>query len=460
MTKYDYDLFTIGAGSGGVRASRLAAQYGARVAIAEEDRIGGTCVIRGCVPKKLLVYASEFGKSCAEARGYGWSVGGASFDWPTLISNVHDEVDRLSGVYSRNLRTAGVEVFKTRARLKDAHTVHLAAEDRDVTANAILIATGASPFVDRSIKGWELGVTSNEIFRLQALPSRLVIAGGGYIAIEFACIFKGLGSEVTLVYRGEDILRHFDRDISVSLHAELRRMGVRIVTSAIFTSIEEIHGARRVQLSNGTSVEGDLVLWAVGRAPNTQNLGLGEAGVELDAGGAVVVDAYSRSSVESVYAIGDATNRLNLTPVAIRDGAAFAETVFHNRPTRVDHAFTPSAVFSQPPVGTIGYSEAAARQRFKSIDVYRTDFRPMKNMLSGSQSRTMMKLVVDGETDRVIGAHIVGADAPEMVQCLAIAIKAGITKRQFDDTTALHPTAAEELVLLRDKAKDPLLSQA
>jgi glutathione reductase (NADPH) len=452
MPNYDFDLFTIGAGSGGVRASRLAAMYGARVGVAEEYRVGGTCVIRGCIPKKLLVYASEFRHAFEEAKAYGWNVGEPTFDWETLITNKDTEIDRLSGIYSRNLKNAGAQVLDTRAVLKDPHTVHLVKEDRGVTADKILIATGGSPWTDKTIEGHELAITSNEAFHLERMPRHVVIAGGGYIAVEFACIFRGLGAEVCLVYRGEDILRYFDRDISVAVHAEMQRMGVRIVTSSVFTKIEALKGdEKRVHLSNGGHIDADLVFWAVGRKPNTIGLGLEAAGVALDEEGAVAVDEFSKSSVDNIYAVGDVTDRVALTPVAIREAAAFAETCFNNNPQKMDYAFIPHAVFSQPPVGTVGYAEHDARRLFKKIDVYKTSFRPLKNTLSGSEQRTSMKLVVDGETDRVVGCHIVGVDAPEMIQCIAIAVKAGVTKRQFDETCALHPTAAEELVTMKEK---------
>ncbi|NWG91402.1 MAG: glutathione-disulfide reductase [Parvularculaceae bacterium] len=452
MTKYDYDLFAIGAGSGGVRAARLAATYGARTAIAEEHRVGGTCVVRGCIPKKLFVYASEFAHMFHDAKGYGWTSGRPHFDWKTLIANKDAEIDRLNGVYVRNLKNAGVEIFDSRAVLKDAHTVHVVNEKRDVTAERILIATGGAPWTDNSIKGHDLAVTSNEAFHLDEFPRRVVIAGGGYIAIEFACIFRGLGAEVTLVYRGDDILRNFDRDISVAVHREMQRMGVRIMTKTVFKEIEARGGGeRRVHLSTGGAVDADLVFWAVGRKPNTAGLGLEKAGVELGKDGAVKVDGWSRTSAASIFAVGDVTGRAQLTPVAIREGAAFAESEFNGNPTKVDYEFIPKAVFSQPPVGTVGWSEGDARAKFGAVDVYKTDFRPMKNTLSGAESRTYMKLVVEPKTEKVVGVHIVGEGAPEMIQCLAIAVKAGVTKRQFDDTMALHPTSAEELVLMRTK---------
>lgn len=452
MTQYDYDLFTIGAGSGGVRATRLAATYGARAGVAEEYRVGGTCVIRGCIPKKLFVYASEFGHMFHDAKGYGWTADAPRFDWPVLIANKDAEIDRLNGVYIRNLKNAGAEIIDSRAILKDAHTIHLVKEKRDVTAEKILIATGGAPWTDGSIEGHDLAVTSNEAFHLEKFPRRVVIAGGGYIAIEFACIFRGLGAEVTLVYRGEDVLRHFDRDISVGVHREMQRMGVRIVTSTVFTRIEDLGaGARRVHLNTCAPIDADLVFWAVGRKPATQGMGLEAAGVKLGKEGAVIVDEWSRTNVENIFAVGDVTDRVQLTPVAIREGAAFAETEFNANPTKVDYAFIPKAVFSQPPVGTVGYSEEEARKKFGAVDIYKSDFRPMKNTLSGAESRTFMKLVVEAKTDRVLGVHIVGEGAPEMIQCLAVAVKAGLKKKDFDDTMALHPTSAEELVLMRTK---------
>jgi len=452
MAKYDYDLFTIGAGSGGVRASRLAATYGARVAVAEEYRVGGTCVIRGCIPKKLFVYASEFGHMFHDAKGYGWTSGKPHFDWATLVANKDAEIDRLNGVYIRNLNNAGVDIIDSRAVVKDAHTIRLVKENRDVTAGKILIATGGAPWTDQSVEGHDLAVTSNEAFHLEEFPKRVVIAGGGYIAIEFACIFKGLGADVCLVYRGEDVLRYFDRDVSVQVHREMQRMGIRVVTSAVFDKIEDIGGgARRVHLNTGAHIDADLVFWAVGRKPATNGLGLEKAGVALGKGGAVIVDEWNRTNVENIFAVGDVTDRVQLTPVAIREGAAFAETQFNENPQSVDYAFIPKAVFSQPPVGSVGYSEGEARKKFGAVDIYKSGFRPMKNTLSGSEARTFMKLVVEEKTQKVVGVHIVGEGAPEMIQCLAIALKAGLTKKDFDDTVALHPTSAEELVLMRTK---------
>ena len=452
MTDFDYDLFTIGAGSGGVRASRLAANYGAKVGVAEEYRVGGTCVIRGCVPKKFLVYASEYGHAFHDAKGYGWSADNVSFSWTRLIENKDNEIDRLNGIYIRNLKNAGADIFQSRAVLKDKHTIHLEAEDRDVTAEKILVATGGAPWTDDSIPGHDLGVTSNDAFHLETLPKHVVVAGGGYIAIEFACIFKGLGCDVCLVYRGEDILRYFDTDISVQVHSELKRQGIRVITQTKFEKIESLGGDdKRVHLTNGTHIDTNMVFWAVGRKPSTKGIGLENAGVDLDKKGAVIVDEFSQSSIDNIYAVGDVTDRVALTPVAIREGAAFAETCFNNNPTKMDYTFIPKAVFSQPPVGSVGYAEHEARHEFKNIDIYKTNFRAMKNMLSGSEERVLMKLVVDGDSDRVVGCHIVGDGAAEMIQCLAIAVKAGVTKQQFDETVALHPTIAEELVTMREK---------
>ncbi len=348
-----------------------------------------------------------------EAKGYGWTSQAPHFDWKTLIANKDAEIDRLNGVYIRNLKNAGAEIFDTRAVLKDAHTIHLVAENRDVTAEKILIATGGAPWTDASIEGHDLAVTSNEAFHLEEFPRRVVIAGGGYIAIEFACIFRGLGAEVTLVYRGDDVLRNFDRDISVAVHREMQRMGIRVLTRTVFTKIEKRTGEeKRVHLSAGAPLDADLVFWAVGRKPATGGMGLEAAGVALGKDGAIIVDEWNRTSVANIFAVGDVTDRVALTPVAIREGAAFAETEFNNQPVKVDYDFIPKAVFSQPPVGTVGYSEGDARKKFGAVDVYKTDFRPMKNTLSGAESRTYMKLVVEAKTDRVLGVHIVGEGAP------------------------------------------------
>jgi glutathione reductase (NADPH) len=453
--KYDYDLFVIGAGSGGVRAARIASQSGARVAVAEEFRIGGTCVIRGCVPKKFLVYGAEFSQMLADAPGYGWTVGNASFDWPTLRDNVQKEVTRLSGIYTTNLARAGVTAFEERAELVDAHTVKLGKSGSEVTAERILIATGGRPYLPEGLPGVELGITSNEAFLLQKFPQRVLIVGGGFVALEFANIFHGLGAKVRVVHRGDKLLRGFDDDLRAHMHIEVERGGTQLTMKTTLTRLEKAGDAISATLSTGEKVETDVVLYAIGRDPNTRGLGLERAGVELDEDGAVIVDEYSRSCVESVYAIGDVTNRMNLTPVAIRDGHAFASTVYGNNPTAVDHSFVPSAVFGRPPIGTVGLTEADARRSYKEVDIYRNSFRPMRNMLTANQERTLMKIVADGESGKLLGVHIAGEDAPEMVQLAAIAVKAGLTKKQWDSTMALHPTAAEELVLLREKVTFP-----
>jgi glutathione reductase (NADPH) len=453
--KHDYDLFVIGAGSGGVRAARIASQAGARVAVAEEYRIGGTCVIRGCVPKKFLVYGAEFSQMIADAPGYGWTVGPASFDWPTLRDNVQKEVTRLSAIYTSNLAKAGVTAFEERAEVVDAHTVKLKKSGGEVTAERILIATGGSPYLPEGLPGIELGITSNEAFLLKKFPERILIVGGGYVALEFANIFHGLGAKTRILHRGDKLLRGFDEDLRAHMHIEVERGGTQLTLKATLTKLEKVGETIRATLSTGETVETDAVLYAIGRDPHTEGLGLEQAGVKLDDAGAVIVNEFSQSSVESIYAIGDVTNRMNLTPVAIRDGHAFADTIYNKRPTPVDHSFVPSAVFGRPPIGTVGLSEADARRSYDAVDVYRTSFRPMRNMLSGNQERTLMKLVVDGQSGKLLGVHIAGEDAPEMVQLAAVAVKAGLTKQQWDSTVALHPTAAEELVLMREKVAAP-----
>jgi glutathione reductase (NADPH) len=444
----EVDLFVIGAGSGGVRAARIAAGYGARVMIAEEYRVGGTCVIRGCVPKKLLVYASRFAHEFEDAAGFGWSVEAPAFDWPTLIANKDKEIARLEAAYTANLNKAGVTIVKARALLDDAHTVRLSTGER-VKAAHILVATGAWPNNGPRIPGMERVITSNEAFHLPFLPRRILVQGGGYIAIEFACIFAGLGSEVTLVYRGENILRGFDDDVRTHLRGEMEKRGIAVITGRTVTEVAPSGEASPAQLSDGRWIDADKVMFAIGRWPNTAGLGLEAIGVEIAKTGAVVVDDYSRTTVPHIYAIGDVTNRLNLTPVAIREGHAFADTVFGGRPTRVDHLNVPSAVFSEPEVGVIGLTETMARERFGRVDIYKAMFRPMKATLSGRDTRVLMKLVVDAASDRVLGCHIVGEGAAEMIQTLGIAVKMGATKADFDATMALHPTAAEELVTMR-----------
>lgn len=448
MPQYDYDLFVIGAGSGGVRAARLAAKAGAKVAVAEQVQVGGTCVLRGCVPKKLLVYGAEFSQAFRDAKGFGWTVDWARFDWPTLRDNVQAEVNRLSGLYIKNLDAAGVEVIEDRAIVADPHTIRLEREGRSVTAARILIAAGGHTLRPQETKGQELGITSTDAFLLDELPRSIVIAGGGYIALEFANVFSGLGVETTVVYRGERVLRGFDQDIRKHVQADMQRTGVHIVCGSIIEEITALpEGRKLVTLSNSMRLETDHVLWAIGREPNTNGMGLESAGVRLTQRGAVAVDEFSRSSVPSIWAVGDVTDRMNLTPVAIREAVAFVETEFHGRPTAFDHADVASAVFSRPAVGSVGLTEEQAREKCK-VRVFRTAFRPMKNILAGNEQRTLMKLIVNAESDRVIGVHIAGPEGPELIQLAAIAVKAGLTKAQWDATCAVHPTAAEELVLM------------
>jgi glutathione reductase (NADPH) len=449
LADYDYDLFVIGAGSGGVRAARLAAVSGARVAVAEEHRVGGTCVIRGCIPKKFMVYASEFSQSFKTARGYGWSVGETSFDWQAFLTTKDIEIARLSGVYVSNLENAGAELIHGRAILEDAHTVRLLRDGRTVTAGTILIATGGWPTLPQETPGIEHAITSNEAFHLPALPKRILVVGGGYIAVEFAGIFNGLGVETTLLYRGPNILRGFDAAVSAHLAGELERRGITVILGCHHTRIEKTDTGLVSHLTSGHAVEDDVVMFATGRAPNSKGLGLEAAGVELTPSGAVKVDEFSRTTVPNIWAVGDVTDRINLTPVAIREAAAFVETAFRNNPQAFDHDTVASAVFSQPPIGAVGLTEAQARHG-RRIDIYRSVFRPMKGTFYGAEERTLMKLVVDQTSGRVLGCHVVGPDAPEMIQMAAIAIKLGVTKAQWDQTCAVHPTAAEELVTMRE----------
>ncbi|MFL6798376.1 MAG: glutathione-disulfide reductase [Xanthobacteraceae bacterium] len=449
----DVDLFVIGAGSGGVRAARIAAGYGARVMIAEEYRVGGTCVIRGCVPKKLLVYASRFADDFEDAAGYGWTVPPPRFSWPRLIANKDREIARLELAYTTSLERAGVAIVKSRAVLEDAHTVHLLQTGERVRARYILIATGGHPYNGPQIPGIEHVISSNEAFHLDDLPKRILIQGGGYIAVEFAAIFNGLGSEVTLVYRGHNILRGFDDDVREHLRSEMERRGIRVICGRTVGSIKQnAGGTLGATLSDTTALEADKIMFAIGRWPNVNGLGLEAAGVRFTPNAGVAVDAMSQSSAPSIYAVGDVTNRVALTPVAIREGHAFADTVFGNKRTAVDHTNVPTAVFSEPEVGVIGLTETQARDRLPSVDIYKTSFRPMKMSLAGRDTRAFFKLVVDGATDQVVGCHIVGLDAGEMIQLVGIAVKMKATKADFDAVMAVHPTAAEELVTLRDKA--------
>jgi glutathione reductase (NADPH) len=452
MSGFDYDLFVIGGGSGGVRGARMAAGTGARVAIAEAYRYGGTCVIRGCVPKKLLSYAAHFHEDFEDAAGFGWSVPEARFDWAALIANKDKEIDRLEGIYEKLLATAGVKVFHGHARLIDPHTVEVG--EQRVTAETILVATGGKPTFPLE-PGWEHGISSNEAFHLEELPRRVVIAGGGFIAVEFAGIFNGLGSEVTLVYRGPQILRGFDDDVRNTLAGEMVKKGITVVVETTIDRIEKrpIEGNEDgllLHLSDGSTLEADVAMAATGRKPNVENMGLEAVGVATDRNGAIRVDEYSKTSVDNIYAVGDVTDRINLTPVAIQEAMAFVDTVFRNRPRAMDHADVPSAVFSHPPVGTVGLTELQARERHGALDIYRSTFRPLKHTLSGRDEKTMMKMIVAQDSQRVVGIHMVGLDAPEIVQGMAVAIKAGATKQCFDATVGIHPTAAEEFVTMRE----------
>jgi len=455
MSEYDYDLFTIGAGSGGVRASRIAASHGAKVAVAEEYRVGGTCVIRGCVPKKLFVYASSFAEEFEDAEGFGWTVGETSFSWEKLIANKDKEIDRLNGIYIRNLQNSGVEIFQSRAILKDAHTIHLNAEKRDVTADKILIATGGTPFLPANVPGIEHAISSNETFHLKTLPKRGIVVGGGYIAVEFAGIFNGLGVETKQLYRGEKILRGFDDDLRDGLTEEIRKKGVDLRTMSDITRIDKTEAGLVATLVDGEKIETDFIMYATGRSPNTEGLCLDLLGVKTKPNGAVEVDAYSQTSVPNIYAVGDVTDRAALTPIAIREGQAFAETVFNNNPIAVDHSIIPTAVFSQPELGTVGMTEAEARAKVGEVDIYKTSFRAMKHTMTGRQEKTFMKLVVDTKTQRVLGVHLMGPASGEMIQAVGIAVTMGATKQQFDQTVAVHPTAAEELVTLKEKWRPP-----
>jgi glutathione reductase (NADPH) len=455
MSQFDYDLFVIGGGSGGVRAARVACLHGARVAVAEEYRFGGTCVIRGCIPKKLLVYASRFRDDFEDAAGFGWTVEGTRFDWPALIAGKDKEIARLEGIYRRNVSNAGAAVFDTRATVVGPNTVVLAGDGRKVTARYILVATGGRP-VKPDVPGAEHAITSNEAFHLAELPESILIVGGGYIAVEFAGIFGGLGARTTLVYRGEKVLRGFDDDLRDGLMEEMGRRGIDVRVNADPASIARTSdGGYLVSLEDGSLVEAGCVMFATGRSPNTAGLGLESAGVKLGAEGEIVVDAESRSSAPSIYAVGDVTDRVNLTPVAIREGHAFADTVFGGKPWSVDHKLIPTAVFSTPEIGTVGLPQHVACRRYPRLDVYRSRFRPLRHTLSGRDERVMMKLLVDGETDKVVGCHILGPDAAEIVQMAAIALKMGATKADFDATVALHPSIAEELVTMREKAPAP-----
>ncbi|MBB6559043.1 glutathione reductase (NADPH) [Acidovorax soli] len=451
MSAYDYDLFVIGGGSGGVRAGRVAASLGKRVAVAEEHRFGGTCVIRGCVPKKLFVYASQFHEHFEDAAGYGWTLGTPSFDWQALIAAKDKEIARLEGLYRRGLESNQAELIDSRAELVDAHTVRIVATGKTVTAERIVIATGGAPNPHAALPGHELCISSNEAFDLAALPRSILIAGGGYIAVEFANVFHGLGVEVTLIYRGKEILSRFDHDLRQGLHKAMVDKGIRILLSDVIENVargEGEGGGLIATTKNGETLAVDTVMLALGRDPNTRGLGLEAAGVALDERGAIIVDAYSRTNVPSIWALGDVTNRVQLTPVAIHEAMCFIATEYRGQPTAPDHDLIATAVFSQPEIGTVGLSEEDAAKRHAEIEVYRAEFRPMKATLSGRAEKMLMKLIVDAASRKVLGAHVLGHDAGEMVQLLGISLKAGATKDDFDRTMAVHPTAAEEFVTM------------
>ena len=451
MAEYDYDLITIGGGSGGVRASRFSAQrYGKKVAIIENLRIGGTCVMRGCVPKKLLVYGAHFADDFEDAAGYGWTVNGSKHDWPKLMAAKQKELNRLEDVYHRLLREAGVDEITGTGKLVDAHTVDV--NGKTYTAEHILIATGGWPSLP-DVPGIEHAITSNEALDLEDLPKRIVIVGGGYIAVEFAGIFNALGAEVTVIIRGENILRGFDQSMRDALRDEMQKKGITVLSGCQVKSIEKADGGFSLRLDQVDMLETDLVMYATGRAPNSKGIGLEEAGVKLDRNGAIVVDEYSKTSVDSIYAIGDVTDRIQLTPVALAEGMAFARTLYDGKPTSVSYENVPSAVFSQPPIGTVGLTEEDARKNHK-VAIYQSRFRPMKHTLSGRDEHAVMKLIVDKETDKILGAHMIGADAPEIIQGIGIAVKAGATKADFDATIGIHPTAAEEFVTMREPLRE------
>ncbi len=450
MSEFDYDLFVIGAGSGGVRAARMAATYGAKVAIAEEYRVGGTCVIRGCVPKKLMVYASKFAHDFRDSAGFGWAVGETNFDWSTLIERKDKEIDRLNGLYMQNLDRHKVEIIHSRAEIEAPHRVRLIGEDRHVSAKNILIATGGRPNVAADLPGAEHMITSNEVFHLEEKPERVVVIGGGYIALEFAGIFNGLGVDTTVLYRGEEILRGFDDDIRATLHEEMEKQGVKVICGDVIEEIGKGPEGLSIRTKEGRALVADQVLSAIGRSPYTEGLGLDRVGVELDRAGAIKVDEYNRTNVDHIFAVGDVTNRVNLTPVAIREGAALVETLYNNNPTKIDYKDIPTAVFTQPEIGTVGLTQAQAEKAFDNLDIYLAKFRPMKNTLAGNDEKMLMKIIVDADSDKVLGCHILGPDSGEMSQLLGIAVKMGATKADFDATMAVHPTAAEELVTMKE----------
>jgi glutathione reductase (NADPH) len=451
VAEYDYDLFVIGAGSGGVRASRFSATNGARVAVAEDQFMGGTCVNVGCIPKKLFVYASHFHEDFADAAAYGWTVKPDSFDWRTLVDNKDKEISRLNGIYRRMLEGAGVTIVDGRATVVDPHTVAVAG--KNYTAEHILVAAGSWPN-DLRYEGGEHVITSNEAFFLDKLPKKVVIEGGGYIAVEFAGIFNGLGVDTTLSYRGSLIMRGFDEDIRQHLQGEMEKKGIKLKLNASFEKVEKTDAGLTVHLDDGTTLEADTVMSAIGRRPNVNGLGLEEAGVALKDNGAVIVDDYFQTNVKSIYAIGDIIDRYQLTPVALAEGMAVYKTLFRDEPSAVDYEYIPTAVFSQPPIGTVGLMEDEAREKYGDVSIFKSTFRTLKNTLTGSDEQTFMKMIVDKASDKVVGIHMVGTDAGEMTQGFAVAMKAGATKAVFDSTIGIHPTSAEEFVTMREPLAD------
>ena len=452
MGDYDYDLFVIGAGSGGVRAARFAAGFGAKVAVAEERHLGGTCVNIGCVPKKLMVYASHFSEDFEDAAGYGWSVGERRFDWSRLIANKNSEIGRLNGIYERLLTNSGVEIVEGTAAIEDAHTVVVAG--REIRARYILVATGGLPSRPRE-PGQELGIISDDVFYLEEQPERIIVAGGGYIAVEFAGVFAGLGSQVTQLYRGDLFLRGFDDDLRRGLAEEMPKKGVDLRFHTIIDKTEKTSGGLLAHLSSGDKLEVDQILYAIGRRPNIAGVGLERAGVALGDSGGVKVDGFYRTSVPSIFAIGDVIDRVQLTPVALAEGMVVARHLFGGQDTEVDYTEIPTAVFSQPPLATVGLTEAQAREAFGAVDIYRSRFTPMKHTMTGRDEKTLMKLVVARESQKVVGAHMLGQDGPEIIQGIGIALKAGATKADFDRTIGIHPTAAEEFVTMREPVLEP-----
>ncbi len=451
MPEYDYDLYVIGGGSGGVRAARISAGYGARVGLCEEYRLGGTCVIRGCVPKKLLVFASHFSEELEDAAAYGWKVDGWRFSWPDMIGAKDKEIDRLNAVYLNLLNNAKVDLHEGRGRLLGSDTVQVG--EHRIRAKRILIATGARPYVPE-FPGSQHVITSDEAFHLEELPGKIVIVGGGYIACEFAGIFNGMGSEVTQVYRGDAVLRGFDNDVRHMMNDELQKKGINLLLETNIAEVSPAGGGFEVRTSKGETHFANIVMYSTGRVPYTRDLGLEAAGIEANNNGAIPVDEFSTTACDNIFAVGDVTNRLNLTPVAIHEGHAFADTIFGEKPRPCDHRYVPSAVFSQPAVGVVGLSEEEARELYAGIRVYKSTFSPMKHTLSGRNEKMMVKLVVDDATDQVVGCHIVGPDAAEIVQGFGVAVKARLTKSQFDATMGIHPTSAEELVTLRVAESD------